>query len=997
MKISIINQIASSSITESLITILVIFVTSVGYADGKFLRGEVDILYSIEGKTADFYVSTAGNDRWSGTLAEPNPARTDGPFATLGKAKQAVRQLKKQIYKLKEKAIDPRFRPSPHKFGSGRDILVLIREGNYTLKQTIEFTCEDGGERVETDLPTGAFELHKLKDYYVTYAAYPGESPVITGGQRIQGWQQGTNGKWQVLLEVKEVLELFADGQRQTLARIPNKGYLRTQEQPTDTKSFRYKKNDLQVWPEMGANRIIIVSRWSSDITSITRIDEKNRIAYLKTPAQDMINVPPKYYVENVEALLDTTGEWYFDQKKQILSYIPPENVKNPQNMNIVFPGIASLLRIAGDRENPVRNLRLYNLSFAVTKPGDIATISLEHAKNCELLSNSIRNISQTAIYLGRGCYHNLIHGNKIYDVKGSGIRVSGDARPVDWNDVVSDNVVTWNEVIHCRPAAGGIGTANALRTTIAHNYVTDTGSYGITAGSWSNVEEASDGNHLVAYNHVSFTNMIRDDEGGMAVYGLSPGSIVRNNLIHDVRPAATNENVGFFFQNMASGWTVKDNIYYNLKQGEMKLCACYLIDNIYENNQVIEPPTVEPERIISSEPDFFCTDLQILSDSELLTGKELEISARVRNNGSTGTAAIPLYIDGKTVISQNFPIISNNERMIKFIHQFSVPGKHLVAIGNTPNTTISVEGEPLQVLYSDLSASMHDIPEGEPVIIRFKVQYVGNGEKVQTVTLFVNGKAHALKDLLLFGGKAEIVTMPLQLPVGQYQAAVGKSVLHLRVYETKEVVISSASLSTYCSSTAAPCQYDFDVEENRFEISAHGTDFLHAEDSYGTIFLKDVIKGNFIATVQVAEFGERVSEWCRAGLFVRNDLTKSNETERGSLGSFLMFSTPKREGAQWDAFGDGSMHNTKSRNYKKEKPLPVWLKLIRHGDRFSGFYSHDGKNWQLSRKSGPLPGLAERMDIGLAAGTNDQKLSKVTFKDFMLKVESDENRGSHE
>ncbi len=148
---------------------------------------------------------------------------------------------------------------------------------------------------------------------------------------------------------------------------------------------------------------------------------------------------------------------------------------------------------------------------------------------------------------------------------------------------------------------------------------------------------------------------MIRDDEGGIAVYGLSPGSIVRNNLIHDVRPAGTNENVGLFFQNMASGWTVTDNIYYNLKQGEMKLCACYLIDNVYENNHVIETPVLEPERIIAGSTDFVCNNLQIQSDKGLITGNELSISAQVKNNGSTGTSDVQLYIDGKVVATQKF------------------------------------------------------------------------------------------------------------------------------------------------------------------------------------------------------------------------------------------------------------------------------------------------------------------------------------------------------
>ena len=38
------------------------------------------------GGSADYYVATQGSDAWSGTLAEPNPDRTDGPFATLERA-----------------------------------------------------------------------------------------------------------------------------------------------------------------------------------------------------------------------------------------------------------------------------------------------------------------------------------------------------------------------------------------------------------------------------------------------------------------------------------------------------------------------------------------------------------------------------------------------------------------------------------------------------------------------------------------------------------------------------------------------------------------------------------------------------------------------------------------------------------------------------------------------------------------------------------------------
>ena len=46
---------------------------------GPFLVGRS----SAEEPKADLYVSPQGNDAWSGRLAEPNAAKTDGPLATI--------------------------------------------------------------------------------------------------------------------------------------------------------------------------------------------------------------------------------------------------------------------------------------------------------------------------------------------------------------------------------------------------------------------------------------------------------------------------------------------------------------------------------------------------------------------------------------------------------------------------------------------------------------------------------------------------------------------------------------------------------------------------------------------------------------------------------------------------------------------------------------------------------------------------------------------------
>ena len=85
---------------------------------------------------ADFFVSASGSDSWSGTLATPNAQRSDGPFATLERAGDAVRELKRQ---------------------EARDIVVLIREGTYQLQDTVVFGLEDSG----------------VGESIITYAAYP--------------------------------------------------------------------------------------------------------------------------------------------------------------------------------------------------------------------------------------------------------------------------------------------------------------------------------------------------------------------------------------------------------------------------------------------------------------------------------------------------------------------------------------------------------------------------------------------------------------------------------------------------------------------------------------------------------------------------------------------------------------------------------------------------------------------------------------------------------
>ena len=81
-------------------------------ACGLLLAGfSSDTMARVSGETdrqtVDFFVAVDGSDDWSGHLAEPNRAGTDGPFATLARARGAVRKLKQDGNK---KEVDVRIR-----------------------------------------------------------------------------------------------------------------------------------------------------------------------------------------------------------------------------------------------------------------------------------------------------------------------------------------------------------------------------------------------------------------------------------------------------------------------------------------------------------------------------------------------------------------------------------------------------------------------------------------------------------------------------------------------------------------------------------------------------------------------------------------------------------------------------------------------------------------------------------------------------------------------
>jgi hypothetical protein len=983
--------------------------------DGKLLRSENWQPFDASKATADFYVSTDGNDNWSGTLAEPNASKSDGPFASLPRAMRAIRELKTKVYLPKGKAIDARYVGSSYPYRKGKDIVVMVRKGFYTLQETLNFNPEDGGERVETDLPSGAFEWHHLRDNYVTWAAYPGEHPVISGAVSLSNWHKGPKNVWTTSYKEGEVPSLILNGRKQILARTPNSGYFTLRKTPSSTSEIPFKPGDILPWKEMQDNRIVILLRWRTAYNSIDRIDQKQQLAWLKNPEDGpggnngLLVVPPRYYIENIKSLLDAPGEWFFDKTQKEISYIPAEGVSDPNLATLSVPRLNQLVQIRGTEERPVRNLRFYGLIFEGAKenfrnyphhydptPGCIA-ITCENTADLEIAESELRVCGGVGISVGQGCLNTRIFRN-VFDglEQGAlGISCTGDMKNGKLNQLTRETLVDHNIFSSCGLEGGiTLGVGGTLNTTISHNYFTNSGRpYTIDCGS-GGLEGTVTGNCVVEYNHFEDVQHDADDAGVIVVTGMTSHSRVSHNLIHMVHRGFFSDNVAFWFDNMSSNWTVTNNLYYDLEQGEMKTCGTYLSDNDYSGNFSIEPPLLSPEKFIEGDPVFSTKNLRITMNGKLLegavkAGSVLKVSADLSNSGSSGVGQVALMVDRKSADTRPFPVIRNNCRTVEFELRVSDPGTHEIAIGEAAPQKIEVAGEKPLLVIDRIHCSEERILAGDTIRLVAVASNLQVNQSVYPLQLFSNGKEIKSETIALQGNESKEVSFALSPEPGSYRLRIGNSEeISLTVLQCKELDMTKQKLETYVSPKSKPATAELFQNENRYIIMASGWDFYHAEDAYATVYFPK-LTGDFSATVKIKSFGPRTSEWYRSGLFVRNDLSQSFDVDRGSKGSVLMFSTPGRAGIEYDEFGNGCMHKAASENLPENSVTPIWIRLERHGDRFTGYISLDGQHWIIKRQTNLIPGLKKAIDLGLAAGAPDQKQYTVEFEDWKVRAEA--------
>ena len=505
------------------------------------------------------FVSPYGDDRWSGQFAEPLSSRSDGPFATVERAREEVQRLRA---------------PSG---GPRAPVTVFLRGGTYTLPETFRLGPRDGGT---AEAP-------------VVYAAYRGEQVRLSGGRVVTGWSRHRDAvlkadvrAWGLdalgplhprIAGAGPAFELFFAEEPQDLARWPNRdpadphgggwAYVAAAGEGERAR-FGYAGERPRSWSRPQEAQVNLwTQNWFDQYLGVAAIDPSAHEIALAQPAAYAIQPGQRFFLSNVAEELDAPGEWYFDAADGTLYFWPPAPIGSAEACVSLLD---TLIALDGAEHVTFRGLTLECCRGTA--------LTIDGGRGNRVAACAVRNAAGAGIAI-RGGEANIAFGNDIHGVGHGGILLSGGDRPSlrpAGHAAVNNHIHHYGRLVKCYSAAVHV---DGVGNRVAHNLIHDGPHNAILLGG---------NDHVLEFNHIHHVCTQSSDVGAfyMGRDYSAQGNTLRHNVFHDIHGFGLAGDAGpgawryespcsawaVYIDDAASGVTVYGNLFYRVPMGAVMI-----------------------------------------------------------------------------------------------------------------------------------------------------------------------------------------------------------------------------------------------------------------------------------------------------------------------------------------------------------------------------------------------------------------------------------------
>lgn len=797
----------------------------------------------------------------------------------------------------------------------GGDAAVLLHDGVYRLDSPLEFRPDDGG----------------APDSTVTWAAADGAHPIVTGSIAVSGWRLHDADANVFVAETPiglDTRQLFVEGVFAPKASIglPLDAIEFTAEgitllDPALSFLAGLPQQHRIEFESMGdfTNRYSPVESITGDRIVMAQPAWANNTWGWDTPQAPLLGAPT-FFLSNSLGFLDAVGEWFIDPEAGALYYKPGDGV-DPNDLDIELPRLETLVSIGGTYDEPVTGLAFRGLQFSGTSWLEPSTEGYVTQQNGSYIKDVYVDRPIDAFETcKRGCPEFERTRTSWYQ-QPAAVQVSAASRIA----------FIGNTFTGLGQSALGIGNdANATMTgtglgarsiEVHANVFMEVGGHGIVVGGnrpdahHPSDERMTNADIRVENNTVRRAAVEYKDHSGILSTYVS-GLEVLHNEVADVPYDAIDTGYGWGMNDAGGSPEYADRGY-------------------YERNPRYDTPTT-------------------LRDNRVAGNLVHDAKARFHDGGSIyNLAASP-----GSVIEEN--------------HLYNVSGVGLYLDEGTRFATYRrnvLDGADPWVFtnsYGQRQTTKDDLITGN--------WYDGGETKTPNAEehdIRVEGNVE-VADREWPGAALDVIRSAGVAP--EYRTRLNANVL---VADDGAGDTGAAVGAPFRTTGASVSRSSFRRAGEVFGIEGRGADVggegERGLDEYGAVFRPGAVGRQGSVSARVDTIND-AHPWAKTGVMIRNDIAAP-----GASVGYALVAVTSRNGVvfQWDADGDGIVES--SVQAAVDTFRPVWVKLVRSGDRVSGQYSVDGVNFARVG-SAVLAGAAEVQDGGIFSTSHDPHRSAVNI-----------------